>query len=377
MNKLGPGNLLTFGAAAVLAVLLFSNFKREAQQVAEIDEKGLASYRARSPVDEPQAVQKARATQPGRGRLAHSPFAIPWLGWKDILWRIWTGISEDHLLTLAGGVAFFALLALVPALTASVSSYALFADAHAIKDQLNLASYIIPPSALDIIRGEISRIAANSDGRLTLSFLTGLALSLWSANAAVKATFEALNIVYAEAEKRSIVSLNLFSLFLTICGIAGALLVVGAVVVFPLVLATIGFPSLRLIMIGYARWPIMLVLAMIALAILYRHGPSCRLARPRWITLGSLTAAFAWLLMSAAFSWYLRHVADYTATYGALGAVIGMMMWMWLSAVVVLVGAKLNAEIEHQTAIDSTIGPPKPLGKRGAVMADTVGPGVA
>jgi hypothetical protein len=129
---LGPGNLMTFGAAAVLAVLLFSNFKREAQQVAEIDEKGLASYRARSPVDEPQAVQKARATQPGRGRLAHSPFAIPWLGWKDILWRIWTGISEDHLLTLAGGVAFFALLALVPALTASVSSYALFADAHAI-----------------------------------------------------------------------------------------------------------------------------------------------------------------------------------------------------------------------------------------------------
>ena len=210
-----------------------------------------------------------------------------------------------------------------------------------------------------------------------MSFLTGLALSLWSANAAVKATFEALNIVYAEAEKRSIVSLNLFSLFLTICGIAGALLVVGAVVVFPLVLATICFPSLRLIMIGYARWPIMLVLAMIALAILYRHGPSRRLVRPRWITLGSSTAAFAWLLMSAAFSWYLRHVADYTATYGALGAVIGMMMWMWLSAVVVLVGAKLNAEIEHQTAIDSTIGPPKPLGKRGAVMADTVGPGVS
>jgi membrane protein len=113
------------------------------------------------------------------------------------------------------------------------------------------------------------------------------------------------------------------------------------------------------------------------LAILYRHGPSRRLARSRWITLGSLTAAFAWLVMSAAFSWYLRHVANYTATYGALGAVIGMMMWMWLSAVVILVGAKLNAEIEHQTAIDSTVGAPKPLGQRGAVMADTVGPGVA
>jgi membrane protein len=248
---------------------------------------------------------------------------------------------------------------------------------NAIQDQLNLASSIVPPSALDIIRGEIARIAANSDGRLTMSFLGGLALSLWSANAAIKALFEALNIVYAEEEKRGVVSLNLFSLFLTICGIAGALLVVGSVVVLPLALATVGFPSLRLMIIAYARWPIMLVLGMVALAILYRHGPSRRLARSRWITLGSLTAAFAWLVMSAAFSWYLRHVANYTATYGALGAVIGLMMWMWLSAVVILVGAKLNAEIEHQTAIDSTVGAPKPLGQRGAVMADTVGPGVA
>ena len=342
-----------------------------------VNEEAFAAYRARNPADEPQAVQKARATQPGRGRMAYSPFAIPWLGWKDILWRTWTGITEDHLLTLAGGVAFFALLALVPALTAGVSSYALFTDAHAIQDQLNLASNIIPPAALDIIRGEIARIAGHTDGRLTLSFLGGLALSLWSANAGVKAFFEALNIVYAEEEKRGIVMLNLFSLFLTICGIAGALLVLGAVVILPLALSTIGFPSFKLIAIAYARWPIMLVLAMIALAMLYRHGPSRRLARSRWITLGSLTAALLWLAMSATFSWYLRHIANYTATYGALGAVIGMMMWMWLSAVVVLVGAKLNAEMEHQTAIDSTIGPPKPLGQRGAVMADTVGPGVA
>jgi membrane protein len=269
------------------------------------------------------------------------------------------------------------LLALVPALTAAVSSYALFADAHAIQDQLNLASYVVPPSALDIIRGEVARIAAHSDGRLTLSFLGGLSLSLWSANAAIKALFEAFNIVYAEGEKRDIITLNLFSLFVTICGIAGALLVISAVVVLPLALAMIGFPSLKLVVLTYMRWPIMLVLAMVALAILYRHGPSRQLARPRWITFGSLAAVLAWLVMSAAFSWYLSHAANYTATYGALGAVIGMMMWMWLSAVVVLVSAKLNAEIEHQTAIDSTVGPTKPLGERGAVMADTVGPGVA
>jgi membrane protein len=376
-SKLERASIFTIGRVAVVTVYFVSRLKRTYEQLSETAGKALAAYRARSSVDEPQAVQNARATQPGRGRTADSPFSIPWLGWQDILWRTWIGISEDHLLTLAGGVAFFALLALVPALTAAVSSYALFADAHAIQDQLNLASYVVPPSALDIIRDEVARIAAHSDGRLTLSFLGGLGLSLWSANAAIKALFEAFNIVYAEGEKRDIITLNLFSLFVTICGIAGALLVISAVVVVPLALAMIGFPSLKLVVIAYMRWPIMLVLAMVALAILYRHGPSRRLARPRWVTCGSLTAALAWLVMSAAFSWYLSHAANYTATYGALGAVIGMMMWMWLSAVVILVGAKLNAEIEHQTAIDSTVGPTKPLGERGAVMADTVGPGVA
>jgi membrane protein len=321
-------------------------------------------------------VQEARAAQPGRGRTAGSPLAIPWLGWKDILWRTWAGIADDHLLALAGGVVFFALLAMFPALTAGVSSYALFADARSVQDQLNLASNIVPSAALDIVRTQIAGIAAKSDGRLTLSFLGGLALSLWSANAGIKALFEALNIVSGEAEKRGFIRLNLFALFVTFCSIAAALAVVGAVVVLPLALSIVGFPDIKLTIVSYLRWPAMLILATVALGILYRYGPSRRLARPRWITIGSVVAAFLWLAMSATFSWYLSHVTDYTATYGALGAVIGLMMWMWLSAVVVLVGAKLNAEIEHQTSIDSTVGPPKPLGTRGAVMADAVGKAV-
>jgi membrane protein len=155
------------------------------------------------------------------------------------------------------------------------------------------------------------------------------------------------------------------------------LLVVAGVVVLPLVFAMIGLPGTKLTIIALLRWPAMLLLAMVAFGILYRYGPSRRLVQGRWITLGSLTAAFLWLAMSATFSWYLGHVANYTATYGALGAVIGLMMWIWLSAVIVLLGAKLNAEIEHQTAVDTTIGPPKPLGNRGAVMADSVGRAVA
>jgi membrane protein len=379
MSKFGRDDLMTLGAAALLTGLLVFTAGREQKQGKNPNnsDEVLAAFRARIPADEPVAVQNARAAQPGRGRTAGSPLAIPWLGWKDILWRTWVGITDDHILTLAGGVAFFALLAMVPALTAGVSSYALFADARAIQGHLNLASNIIPPAALDIVREEIARIVANSDGKLTLSFLGGLALSLWSANAGVKALFEALNIVYGEEEKRNFVQLNIFSLFLTVCSIAAGLLVVGSVVVLPLVFSMIGFPGTKFTIIALLRWPAMLLLGMAAFGILYRYGPSRRLVQPRWITLGSLTAAFLWLAMSAAFSWYLSHVANYTATYGALGAVIGLMMWMWLSAVVVLIGAKLNAEIEHQTAIDSTIGPPKPLGSRGAVMADTVGRAVA
>jgi membrane protein len=379
MNRFGRDDVLTLAAAVVLTGLLIFTAGRdrdEEESQSEHDRENLAAFRARVPADEPMAVQNARASQPGRGRAAGSPLAVPWLGWKDILWRTWGGITDDHLLTLAGGVAFFALLAMVPALTAGVSSYALFADVHAILAELNLLSNIMPRAALDIVRDEIVRITANSDGKLTLSFLGGLALSLWSANAGVKALFEALNIVYGEEEKRSFLKLNAFSMLLTICGIAGMLLVVASVVVLPLIFAMIGFPGTKLTIIALLRWPAMLLLAMVAFGILYRYGPSRRLVQEHWITLGSLTAAFLWLAMSAAFSWYLSHVANYTATYGALGAVIGLMMWMWLSAVIVLLGAKLNAEIEHQTAIDTTIGPPKPLGNRGAIMADTVGQAV-
>ena len=282
MNRFGRDDVWTLAAAAVLTGLLIFTAGRdrdEEESQSEHDRENLAIFRARAPADEPLAVQNARASQPGRGRAAGSPLAVPWLGWKDILWRTWAGITDDHLLTLAGGVAFFALLAMVPALTAGVSSYALFADVHAILAELNLLSNIMPPAALDIVRDEIVRITANSDGKLTLSFLGGLALSLWSANAGVKALFGALNIIYGEEEKRSFLKLNAFSMLLTICSIAGMLLVVASVVVLPLIFAMIGFPGTKLTIIALLRWPAMLLLAMIAFGILYRYGPSRRLVQ--------------------------------------------------------------------------------------------------
>jgi membrane protein len=326
-----------------------------------------------TPAQEPLALQHSRAVEPGRGRRARGPMQIPWRGWKDICVRTYLEIQNDRLLALAAGVAFYSLVALFPAIAAGVSVYAFFADAATIGKHLSIAADIVPAGGLDILNAEIARIAGKSEGRLTFGFLLGLGIALWSANAGMKAIFDALNIIYDEDEKRGFVRLNTESLVFTVCAIGGAGLAIALVVVFPLLLALFGITSAEHPVVGYLRWPLLFVAVIVALAVLYRYGPSRRLAKWRWISVGSVSAALIWLAVSALFSWYLGNFANYNATYGALGAVIGLMMWMWLSAVVVLVGAELNSEIEHQTAQDSTIGPAKPLGTRGAVMADTVG----
>jgi membrane protein len=366
-------NLASWFAASVMvtaAVIYVLNLRdpRPARQP--------KAYRApprATPAQEPLTVQEIRAAEKGRGRQARAPLQIPWRGWKDIVVRTYHEIQEDRLLALAAGVVFYSLLALFPALAAGVSVYALFADAATISKHLSIAAGVIPAGTLDLLGGEISRFAAKSDGRLTFGFLVGLAIALWSANAGMKAIFDALNIIYDEEEKRGLIWLNLVSLFFTICAIAAAGLAVAVVVVFPLILAAFGLHSIDAPLIAYLRWPVMFVLIIFGLAVLYRYGPSRRLAKWRWLNVGSVFAALAWLAVSSLFSWYLGNFANYNATYGALGAVVGLMMWMWLSAIVVLVGAELNSEIEHQTARDSTVGPEKPLGARGAVMADTVG----
>jgi membrane protein len=323
--------------------------------------------------DEPRFVQHERAHEPGRGRHAGSPWQIPWQGWKDIFWRTYEQISEDRLLAVAAGVVFYGLLAVFPAVTAFVSLYGLFASASAIGDHLSIAAGILPDGAVDILREQIGRLAAKSDAKLSFGFIFGLAVALWSANAGMKAIIDALNIVYEEKEKRGFVKLNLVSLAFTLAAIGSLLLAVGAVVVLPIVLAHLGLQNVTEALVRLVRWPLLLVLVIVGLAVLYRFGPSRREPRWQWLSVGSVFGAVAWLIGSALLSWYLGSFANYDATYGSLGAGIGMMMWMWVSSIVILVGAELNAEIEHQTARDSTVGGDKPLGARGAVMADTIG----
>jgi membrane protein len=319
------------------------------------------------------ALQRRRAEEHGRGRHADTPLRIPWAGWKDILVRTYHDVLNDRLLAVAAGVTFYSLVALFPALAAGVSSYALFADVAMIARHLSVLTDLVPPGTLDLLSEEIKRIAARSESRLTVGFFLGLGIALWSANAGMKAIFDALNLIYDEQEKRGLIWLHVVTLIFTILAIAGGGMAMGLVVVFPLVLAALGLTTFDAPTILYLRWPLMFVAIVIGLAILYRYGPSRRRPKWRWVGVGSVAAATAWLAMSLLFSWYLGNFANYNATYGALGAVVGLMMWMWLSTIVLLVGAALNSEIEHQTARDTTVGPEKPLGSRGAVMADTVG----
>jgi membrane protein len=378
MNQPAPESRLEsliawFAASVLTATAVIYAMKRDDDR-----RKAEVAFGSENPASEPLSLQEARARERGRGRKAHTPIHIPRRGWKDILIRTYHEIQEDRLMSLAAGVAFYSLVALFPAIAAGVSVYAFFSDAASIANQLSLVADIVPGAAIDLLREEITRIAGRSDGRLTFGFLIGFGIALWSANAGMKAIFDALNIIYDEGEKRRIVWLNLVSLFFTFCAIGGMLIALGFVVVLPLALAALGNSSLDVPwMIGILRWPFMFVLVIVALAVLYRYGPSRRIAKWRWLSVGSVFAAVVWLAVSVLFSWYLGNFANYSATYGALGAVVGLMMWMWLSIIVVLVGAELNSEIERQTAIDSTVGSGRPLGARGAVVADTVGPAKA
>ena len=312
--------------------------------------------------------------EPGRGRTAEAPHQIPARGWKDIAVRTFNEFSEDQIPQVAGGVTFFALLSIFPAMAAFVSLYGLFADVGVANGQFNALAGILPREAVGFVGQEMTRIAGAKHAPLGLAFAISLLLSIWSANGAVKALFSGLNVAYEERERRGLVRLNLVSLAFTIGGLVFVMATLGALVAAPIALRIVGWHgSLSPVLISLLRWPALLIVTAGAFALLYRYGPSREQARWRWISWGSAIAALIWLLASMLFSWYVANFGHYERTYGSLGAVVGFMTWIWISTIVVLLGAELNAEIEHQTAVDSTTGLEAPLGTRGAKMADTLG----
>ena len=325
-----------------------------------------------SPSHDGPEARRVADSEPERGRKARTPSEIPAKGWKDIGLRVFHDISENNIVSVAAGVTFYVLLAIFPAIAALVSCYGLVADVATINEHLQNLQGIIPSGALEIIGEQVKRIAEKGDTTLGLTFFTGIVLSLWSANGGMKAVFSALNIVYEERERRSFVWLNLRSLAFTAGALLFIILALVGIVVVPAAIAIVGLSS-EAWYIALLRWPVLLFAVLGGLALLYRYGPSRDAPRWRWVTWGSAIAAFAWLATSLGFSWYVANFGKYNETYGSLGAVIGFMTWIWISTTIVLVGAEINAEMEHQTEADTTRGPEQPLGTRDARMADTVG----
>jgi membrane protein len=308
------------------------------------------------------------------GRGAERIAEIPPAGWKDILWRAYAEVGNDHVLLVAAGVTFYGLLALVPALTALVSIYGLFAEPANLDRHVAILEGLVPREGIDLVREQLRRLAEQGATRLGWTFGLALAVALWSANSGMKAMFEVMNVAYDEEEKRGYVRLTAVTLAFTLATIAAVLVLIGLAVVLPPILEFVGLGLL-------AQWGariggivLVVLLMMVGLAALYRWGPSRESARWRWITPGAVLAILVILAASALFSWYLASFASYNTTYGSLGAVFGFMTWLWITAIIVIVGAELNSEIEHQTRHDTTTGAPLPMGERGATMADTLGP---
>jgi membrane protein len=309
----------------------------------------------------------------GRGREASRPQDIPPSGWKDILWRVKDQVKKDRLSIIAAGVAFYGLLAIFPALIALVALYGLVFDPRQVQEQVSALSGVLPPDAAEILLRQLNDLTTRDTKALGFGAIGGLLLALWSASAGMRTLMEALNVAYNEEEKRGFFRFYGTALLLTLASILGTMLAIVLVVAIPAVLTFLGLDDTLRWVISIAAWPILILMMMIGLAVIFRYGPSRREPRWRWVSWGAFVATVLWIIGSLLFSFYVAKFGNYNETYGAVGAIVILLMWFLLSAYAVLIGAELNAEMERQTRKDTTEGGEKPLGQRGAYAADTVG----
>ncbi|MGH6864892.1 MAG: YihY/virulence factor BrkB family protein [Methyloceanibacter sp.] len=309
------------------------------------------------------------------GRDATRPYHIPLKGWWQIAQRVWSRSFSDNLSVVSAGCAFYALFAIFPALTASISLYGLTADAATVERQFGMLESVLPPQAYQIVIDQIRRIAEISSRTLGWSLVVSLGIALWSASLGTQAMFAALNIAYGEPERRTLLQFYASAITFTIIGILGAVAILFAIVYVPILFADTGHPEAFERLVRIVRWPLLALLVLFLLALVYRFAPCRRTARWHWVTVGSIFATVVWLIASAGFSYYVSNFANYGRMYGSLGAVIILLFWLYISFYIVLLGAEINAEMELQTAQDTTRGKPKPMGSRGAFVADNVAGG--
>ena len=306
------------------------------------------------------------------GIHADKPTAIPWRGWKQILKRAWAENKADNMPIIAGGVAFFGFLSIFPAMIALISIYGLVASPETVARQVEELSAQLPQSAADLIGKQLHDIVSNDSGALTFSLIVSILGALWSVSGGVSNVITAVNIAYDEVEARSFVKLRATSLALTLGAIVFVLLTFSLVTVVPRLIEALPLGVVGTILAEAARWLLLLAVFTGSLAVVYRVAPDRDAPRFRWVSLGAVIVTVIWALVSIGFAIYVDRFGSYDKTYGAIAGVIVLMLWLYLTCYLVLLGAEINSEAEHQTAHDTTTGEPEPMGERNATMADTL-----
>lgn len=308
-----------------------------------------------------------------RGRNASVPTELPASGWKDILFRVKDEISEDRVSLIAAGVAFYGLLALFPAVTAVLAIGGLLIAPSQILDELSSLSGIIPEEAMAIITEQATEVTGSSDNGLGLAAIIGILLALYSASKGMGSLMDGLNVAYDEEEERGFIRLKLETFGLTLLLIFGLILAFGLMIGLPSVLKFMEFGKTAEFFASVLSVVVLALFTMVGLAIMYRYGPSRDSAEISWVTPGAVIATLLWGISSAGFAFYAANFGSYNESFGALAGVIILLMWLWISAFVILVGAELNAEMEAQTRHDTTVGQDQPMGQRDAEKADHLG----
>lgn len=308
-----------------------------------------------------------------RGRNAKTPSEIPVKGWKDTLLRVKKEIGNDRLSLVSAAMSYYALLALVPAMTSIVLIYAWISDPVEISNHISKAGRFIPNEFQEILRGQLTSLSSKAQSTLGFSAIGALLFSLWSSSKANKAIMEALNMVNEEKESRGFFKINLTAMGLTLLGVVLSVVAILVVIGMPALMSQFEFGDTIEAVVAGLSWVFMLALFTFYLAIIYRFAPCRNKPKWKWVSWGAVAAAVLWALASLLFSWYAAKFGDFNKTYGSLGAVVVLMTWFYISSFVILLGAEINAESEHQTKRDTTTGPEKPMGFRKAEMADTVG----
>lgn len=308
---------------------------------------------SRGPVGD-REVAEAPDDAPGRPKPMQSrptdqsnPWSILFARWKEICSAVYREFNDDRLMAVSGGVVFYGILALFPAISAFVALYGLFTDPHIVNQHLSLLRPIVPASAYDVIQNQVERTVEGSRTQLGLTSLLSLAITLWSANTGTKAAMDALNVVYDQHETRGFLKLNALSLALTLGAMAVLMAAVGIVVVLPVLLTFGDLGQYSETLATLLRWPMLFLVVFVGLLVFYRFGVDSVFSGWKWMSVGAAFALVGWMAASFLLSWYLANFGNYNAIYGSLGAVMGLMVWMWLSTLTVLAGAEFNAVIER------------------------------